>query len=123
MLNDFLPIIIDESTDARITKALLQAGFKTMSIQQIMPGKDDIEIIQMAVAEEAYILTEDKDFGDELVYKKGVHNGAMLLRLAGVEIEKKIELVLAAFSKHPKELINAFAVLSKRKLRIRRNEN
>ena len=78
---------------------------------------------KQAVDEGAYIITEDKDFGDELVYKKGVHNGAMLLRLAGVDIEKKIELLLAAFSKHPKELINAFAVLSKRKLRIRRNEN
>ncbi len=122
MLNDFLPIIIDESTDARIAEALQNAGYKTISIQQIMPGTDDIDIIQTAVVEGAYILTEDKDFGDELVYKKGTHNGAMLLRLAGVEIEKKKELVLSAFSKHSKELINAFAVLSKRKLRIRRNE-
>lgn len=44
---------------------------------------------QIAVIEGAYILTEDKDFGDELVYKKGTHNGAMLLRLAGVEIKKE----------------------------------
>lgn len=102
---------------------LRDAGFKTISIQQILPGTDDIDIIKMAVVEGAYIITEDKDFGDELVYKKGTHNGAMLLRLAGVEIEKKIELVLAAFAKHAKELINAFAVLNKRKLRIRRNEN
>lgn len=82
MLNDFLPIIIDESTDARIAEALQNAGYKTISIQQIMPGTDDIDIIQTAVVEGAYILTEDKDFGDELVYKKGTHNGAMLLRLA-----------------------------------------
>ena len=122
MLNDFLPIIIDESTDARIAKALQQDGFKTISIQETMPGTDDIDIIQMAVDEGAYIITEDKDFGDELVYKKGVHNGAMLLRLAGVEIERKIELVLAAFNKYPKDLVNAFAVLSKRKLRIRSKE-
>ena len=122
MSNDFLPIIIDESTDARITEALQKAGFKIISIQQLMPGTDDIDIIQMAVHEGAYIITEDKDFGDELVYKKGVHNGALLLRLAGVEIDRKIELVLAAFNRHPKELVNAFAVLSKGKLRIRRNE-
>ncbi len=99
MLNNFLPIIIDESTDARIAEALQNAGFKTISIQQIMPGTDDIDIIQIAVAQGAYILTEDKDFRDELVYKKATHNGAMLLRLAGVEIEKKIELVLTTFSK------------------------
>ena len=122
MSNDFLPIVIDESTDARITQALNEALYKTISIQQLMSGTDDIDIIQMAIDKGAYIITEDKDFGDELVYKKSTHNGAMLLRLAGVEIDKKIELVLGAFNKHHKELINAFAVLSKRKLRIRRNE-
>jgi hypothetical protein len=37
MFNNFLPIIIDESTDARIAEALQNAGFKTISIQQIMP--------------------------------------------------------------------------------------
>lgn len=102
MQNDFLPIIIDESTDARITEALQDAGFKTISIQQIMPGTDDIDIIQMAVAQGAYIVTEDKDFGDELVYKKGIHHGAMLLRLAGVDIEKKIELVVRHLPNIPK---------------------
>ena len=123
MPNSFLPIIIDESTDARIAKALQDAGFIIISIQQIMPGTDDINIIQMAVAKGAFITTEDKDFGDELVYKKNLHNGAMLLRLAGVTIEKKIELVFTAFAKHSKELINAFSVLSKNKLRIRRNQS
>ena len=38
----------------------------------------------------AYIITEDKDFGDELVFRKVSHSGAMLLRLAGVNIEDKI---------------------------------
>jgi len=122
MLNDFLSIIIDESPDARLTEALMEAGFKTISIQKLMPGIDDIEVIKVAVAEGAYIITEDKDFGDELVYKKGVHHGAMLLRLSGVAVEKKIQLVLAAFSKYPNELKNAFAVLSERKIRIKRNE-
>ncbi len=100
--------------------ALQEAGYKIISIQQTRPGIDDMDIIQMAFAEEAYILTEDKDFGDELVYKKNLHHGAMLLRLAGVAIEKKIELVLTAFAKHREELLNAFCVVSKNKLRIRR---
>jgi len=121
MRNDFLPIIIDESTDARIAVALQEAGYKIISIQQTQPGTDDIDIIQMAFAEGAYILTEDKDFGDELVYKKSSHNGAMLLRLAGVAIEKKIQLVLTAFAKNRRELLNAFCVVSKNKLRIRRS--
>ena len=120
MSNNFPLIIADESTDARITVALKQAGYETFSIQQIMPGTDDLDIIAMAATKNGFILTEDKDFGDELVFKKVSNNGAMLLRLAGVDIEEKIRLVLTAIEKHSAELRSAFSVLSKNKLRIRK---
>jgi len=120
MLNKFPLIIVDESTDARITEALAVAGYEIFSIQEMMPGTDDIDIIQLAADKGAYILTEDKDFGDELVFRKVSHAGAMLLRLAGVGIEDKILLVLKAIEKHSDELMNAFSVLNKKKLRIRK---
>lgn len=120
MSNNFPLIIADESTDARITVALKQAGYETFSIQQIMPGTDDLDIIAMAATKKGFILTEDKYFGDELVFKKVSNNGAMLLRLAGVDIEEKIRLVLTAIEKHSEELRSAFSVLSKNKLRIRK---
>lgn len=110
---------MDESTDARISEALRKADFSIFSVQEMMPGTDDLEIIKLAAEREAYILTEDKDFGDELVYRKSSHHGAMLLRLEGVEIEEKKRLVLTALNKHSSDLLNAFSVLSKNKLRIR----
>ena len=61
---------MDESTDARITKALTEAGYKIFSIQEMMPGTADTDIIRLASDKEAYILTEDKDFGDELVFRE-----------------------------------------------------
>lgn len=121
MLNKFPLIIVDESTDARITEALKEAGYKIFSIQEMMHGTDDIDIIQLAAEKEAYILTEDKDFGDELVFRKVSHPGTMLLRLAGVSIEDKIQLVLKSIEKHSGELLDAFSVLNKKKLRIRKN--
>src|SRR4051794_16664096 len=113
MSNNFPLIIADESTDARITEALKQAGYEIFSIQEIMPGTDDLDIISVATANKGYILTEDKDFGDELVFRKVSNNGAMLLRLSGVDIEEKVRLVLTAIQKHCLELINSFAVLTK----------
>jgi len=86
----------------------------------MMPGTDDIDIIQFAAEKQAYILTEDKDFGDELVFRKSSHCGAMLLRLEGVDIEEKKRLVLMALNKHSEELLNAFSVLNRKKLRIRK---
>ena len=121
MLNDFPLIMVDESTDARTTEALREAGCKIFSIQEMMAGTTDVDIIQLAAEKGAYILTEDKDFGDELVFKKMPHAGAMLLRLAGVNIEDKIRLVVTAIEKHSEELLNAFSVLNKNKLRIRKN--
>ena len=80
---------MDESTDARISKALTGAGYKIFSIQEMMPGTDDIDIIQLAMDKGAYIITEDKDFGDELVFRKVSHAGAMLLRLAELTLKIK----------------------------------
>lgn len=111
---------MDESTDARISEALREAHFNIFCIQEMMPGTDDIDIIQFAADKGAYILTEDKDFGDELVFRNFSHSGAMLLRLEGVDIENKKRLVLMALNKHSEELLNAFSVLNKKKLRIRR---
>ena len=121
MLNKFPLIIVDESTDARISEALREAHFNIFCIQETMPGTDDIDIIRFAERKNAYILTEDKDFGDELVYRKSSHSGAMLLRLKGVDVEEKKRLVLMAFNKHSKKLQNAFSVLNKKKLRIRKS--
>jgi len=120
MLNKFPLIIVDESTDARISEALRIAHFSIFCIQEMIPGTDDIDIIQFPAEKQAYILTEDKDFGDELVFRKSSHCGAMLLRLEGVDIEEKKRLVLMALNKHSEELLNAFSVLNKKKLRIRK---
>ncbi|RNI34023.1 hypothetical protein EFY79_17075 [Hanamia caeni] len=120
MLNKFPLIIVDESTDARISKTLRNAGFSIFSVQEMMPGTDDLDIIKFAAEKEAYILTEDKDFGEQLVYRRSSHYGAMLLRLKGIDIKEKNRLVLLALDKHSVELLNNFSVLTKNKLRIRK---
>lgn len=95
MLNKFPLIIVDESVDARISASLRKEGFDITCVQETMPATPDIDIIRFAIEKEGYIITEDKDFGDELVFKKFFHCGAMLLRLNGVDITEKKRLVLA----------------------------
>jgi len=70
MSNNFPLIIADESTDARITDALKQAGYEIFSIQQTMPGTKDFDIIATAATKNGFILTEDKDFEMNLFLKK-----------------------------------------------------
>lgn len=103
-----------------IAEVLKNRGIKIFSIQEEMPGIDDISIIELAYQNGGYIITEDKDFGDEIVFRNAPHNGALLLRLSGVDIEEKIRLVLIALEKHFEDLSGAFSVLTKNKLRIRK---
>ncbi len=121
MLNDFPLIMVDESTDARITEVLREAGCKIVLIQEMMAGTHDIDIILTCSRKRRIYFNRGQRLGDELVFRKMPHAGAMLLRLAGVNIDDKIRLVLIAIEKHPEELLNSFSVLSKKKLRIRKN--
>lgn len=86
-----------------------------------MPGTSDLAIIKYSDEIEGFILTEDKDFGEEIIYKKVKNNGALLLRLAGVPIEEKINLVITTIQKHRADLIGCFSVLNKNKLRVRKS--
>jgi predicted nuclease of predicted toxin-antitoxin system len=120
MSPDFPVIVADESVDSRIIKSLVGKGYSVYSIARETPGITDSVVIEIAVEKQAYIITEDKDFGDELVYRKKQSVGGMLLRMPDVPIESRIKLVVDTFLLHGKELNNCFSVLTSKKLRIRK---
>ena len=88
-------------------------------IAELSAGILDPEVLALARANDAVLLTADSDFG-ELVYRqRRAHAGVMLLRLSGLAEAEKVGLVLAAVADHEGELTGAFSVLSPRALRIR----
>lgn len=120
MSPDFPLIIADESVDFRIIRNLESNGYSVYSIITLTPGITDTQVIEIAKEKKGYILTEDKDFGDELVYRKTHKVGGMLLRIQGLPIDARIKLVIDALTQHGKELNNCFSVLTSKKLRIRK---
>ncbi len=120
MLPDFPLIIADESVDARIFRSLIEHGYSVYSISIKSPGIADTLVIEIAHKKNGFIITEDKDFGDELVYKKTNNTGSLLLRIADLPIDARIHLVLEVLSTHGKSLENSFSVLTSKKLRIRK---
>ncbi|MCO6488729.1 MAG: hypothetical protein J5I98_09945, partial [Phaeodactylibacter sp.] len=57
-----------------------------------------------------HLQTCSKDFG-ELTYRlKKPNKGILLIRLSGLTIEKKIEMVLETLDKYKEELKNHFSV-------------
>lgn len=113
-------LLADESVDFGIIEALRIHGYEIEAIIENDPSIDDDEVLEIAIKKDVILLTEDKDFG-ELTYRlKKPNKGILLIRLSGLTIEKKIEMVLETLDKYKEELKNHFSVLSVNKLRIRK---
>ena len=92
-------------------------------IAEMAPGISDDEVLDMANENEALLLTADKDFG-ELVYRQHrLMFGIILIRLAGLSLARKAEIVASGINQHLEELADAFAVITSGAIRIRRRNN
>lgn len=110
----------DESVDAPIVERLRQDGYTVFSVAETMPGITDEAVLRLANQAQALLLTADKDFG-EMVYRQQLHtHGIILIRLAGLSMSQKTELVALFLREHLAELPRAFAVITPGLLRIRR---
>jgi predicted nuclease of predicted toxin-antitoxin system len=113
-------LLADEGVDRPIVEKLRQEGHAVTYIAEISPGIDDATILGQANANNALLLTLDKDFG-ELVFRQDlVHAGVILIRLAGLQPNTKAELVATVLRDRGTELLNAFSVISPGSIRIRK---
>jgi predicted nuclease of predicted toxin-antitoxin system len=115
-----LKLVCDEGVERQIVDALRAAGHAVWYVAEMGPGISDDEVLGKAAAEEAIVVTNDKDFG-ELIFRQGrAHYGVVLLRLHGLDPDKKAEVATHAISGHDVELPGAFAVVDHNRIRIRR---
>lgn len=91
-----MKIVADEGVDAPVVHKLRKEGHSVTFIAELHPGITDDQVLQMADLEGRFLLTVDKDFG-ELVYRlKRVHHGVVLIRLEGLALQSKAEMVSQA---------------------------
>ncbi len=84
-------LLADESVDRQTAERLRQEGHEVIYVSEIEPGIPDEFVLNRANERNALLLTADKDFG-ELVFRQGlVNSGVVLLRLAGLSLEKEPE--------------------------------
>lgn len=116
-----MKLVADENLDRSVIQKLREAGHEVISVAEMEPGISDEVVLATANSVEAMLITEDKDFG-ELVFRRSlVHQGVILLRLAGLPVAAKAELLVATIATHERELNGAFAVVTPRAIRIRRS--
>lgn len=113
-------LLADEGVDRPIVEHLRREEHHVLYIAEMSPGISDDVILAQANAENALLLTLDKDFG-ELVFRQGlVHAGVILLRLAGLQPVTKARIVVTVLRERGIEMVNAFSVIAPGSVRIRK---
>lgn len=111
--------VADESVDFDLISALRSKNYEIISILEDFSGVSDTKVLEIAVQNKAILLTEDKDFGELVIRLKLEHFGILLIRLEGMNLIDKREVLLKAIMNHQKDMIQNFSVLSSKQLRIR----
>ena len=115
-----MKIVADESVDYGIITELRNSGYEILSIEDSYKGIDDEEVLSVSLKQKSLLLTEDKDFG-ELVYRLNkAHIGIILIRLSGLELELKNEIILKSLKENLNIMNNSFSVISANQTRIRK---
>jgi predicted nuclease of predicted toxin-antitoxin system len=112
--------VADESLDRPVVERLRHEGNDVVYVAELAPGISDDEVLQQANDRKALLMTADHDFG-ELVFRLGrAHAGVVLLRLAGLSVAAKADIVAQVVRDHAPELPGSFSVISPGAVRIRR---
>jgi predicted nuclease of predicted toxin-antitoxin system len=111
--------VADECVLESIIARLRADGHTVHAIRDTNAGVTDPDVLAIAVGHQAVLLTQDKDFG-ELVFRLQLnHSGIVLIRLGGVALDDRAEVVANVVSNRAGELPGAFCVISSNSVRIR----
>lgn len=113
-------LLADENIDRSVVATLRQAGHQVLAVSEMEPGIGDATVLSRANEAQALLLTEDTDFGELVFRQRLLHEGVILMRLAGLAAAAKGELLAKVLKAHEEELRGAFTVVSPGAVRIRR---
>lgn len=118
MNSDFC-FVVDVGVGATIENWLTTEGYKVFAVRKLNAEMEDEKILEMAVDENAVIITMDKDFGELIHKEKKSHRGVLLLRLDDAVAEEKLAVIQNIFPTYLETIQHNFAVFQNGRLRIR----
>jgi predicted nuclease of predicted toxin-antitoxin system len=116
-----MKFLLDESAESRIAAFLQDQGHDATRIAKDYPaGLSDNEVLELAVAEQRIVITNDSDFG-ELIFKAQLpHSGVIYFRFPlDSDAFEKIAALRRLLQTHAAHL-HEFMVVSPRGVRIGR---
>src|SRR3989338_8877650 len=115
-----LSFLVDESSGFKIYKFLLEKGFNTKFVGEIMSRAPDEEVLALADKENRILITNDKDFGELIFRLNKPSSGVILLRLnidSPNKMQKYVEETIKILSN---KLKSSFVVVTEGQIRVRK---
>ena len=113
-------LLADENFPAPSVRALRDRGFDVLAVTEACPKASDTEILALACAQDRWIATYDRDYG-ELVFKHRLQSPPAILyfRQEPFPATRAADLILQLISQ-PEEIAGHLVVVGERSLRLRR---
>lgn len=110
--------LADENCDFAVVRGLRESGFDVTAVGDVSPGAMDNKVIELAVAESRFLLTEDKDFGQLVFASMAGHSGVILIRFPAGARATMVQTVLELVQKHGSRMEGRFVVVQPGRIRL-----
>lgn len=110
--------LVDECTGPAVAEWLQSQGHEVFSVYDSARGMDDDDIVQKAFEENWILITNDKDFGDQIYRERKPHHGIVLLRLDDERAKVKIHVLAQLLASYADRLPDQFVVATEEKVRF-----
>ena len=82
--------------------------------------QNEDDIIKKAYDENWILITNDKDFGEQVYRNRRLHKGVILLRLKDESASSKIFVLSQLLQNYPKQLADTFIIATEKQVRFTR---
>lgn len=114
-----LKFLADETIGIKVVKALRES-YDVESVIESMRGAKNGDVLRKAFDEKRILITNDKDFGELIYYRKESHHGVILLRLRNDTFTNRISTLRKVIDCFGEDLKNKFTVATETKVRMRK---
>ena len=110
--------LVDECTGPAVARWLREQKYEVFSVYDEARGMRDDDIIKKAADENWILVTNDKDFGEEVYRWPRPHCGVGLLRLANGTASNKIATLRSLLESYADRLPGQFVVVTETRVRF-----
>jgi predicted nuclease of predicted toxin-antitoxin system len=111
--------LADENVSRLVIERLRAGGFDVISIGETRSGVPDRGVLELAEAEGAILMTEDRDFGELVIRQQLGVRGMILLELDRISNPAEAEAVSEVIRAHADKLPGNLVVIEPGRIRVR----